>query len=75
VECPSLTFLGGQTALPNVGGVFILKDEKNRPVYRVRIPATQMIVGAGGTRPAKAAAHKPPLIQSRFGEIFWPDVI
>jgi len=40
VECPSLTFLGGQTALPNVGGIFILKDEQNRPAYRVRIPAT-----------------------------------
>ena len=43
VECPSLTFLGGQTALPNVGGVFILKDEQNRPRYRVRIPATMLI--------------------------------
>ena len=42
VECPSLTFLGGQTAQPNVGGVFILKDEQNRPAYRVRIPATTM---------------------------------
>jgi hypothetical protein len=42
VECPSLTFLGGQTALPNVGGVFILKDADNRPAYRVRIPATTL---------------------------------
>ncbi|PYS42195.1 MAG: hypothetical protein DMG14_04730 [Acidobacteria bacterium] len=40
VECPSLIFQGGQTALPTVGGVFILKDERNRPLYRVRIPAT-----------------------------------
>jgi hypothetical protein len=39
IECPSLTFQGGQTALPTVGGVFILKDESNRPLYRVRIPA------------------------------------
>jgi len=42
VECPSLIFQGGQTALPTVGGVFILKDEQNRPVYRVRIPATML---------------------------------
>ena len=42
VECPSLTFQGGQTALPTVGGIFILKDESNRPLYRVRIPATTM---------------------------------
>lgn len=42
VECPSLAFLGGQTALPNVGGLFVLKDEQNRPKYRVRIPATML---------------------------------
>jgi hypothetical protein len=42
VECPSLAFQGGQTALPAVGGVFILKDENNRPLYRVRIPATML---------------------------------
>jgi len=42
VECPSLAFQGGQTALPAVGGVFILKDESNGPLYRVRIPATML---------------------------------
>ena len=42
VECPSLTFQGGQTALPSVGGVFILKDAGNQPQYRVRIPATTL---------------------------------
>jgi len=42
VECPSLDFQGGQTALPSVGGVFILKDEQNRPLYRVRIPAATL---------------------------------
>jgi len=42
VECPSLTFLGGQADRPSLGGVFILKDEQNRPLYRVRIPATPM---------------------------------
>ena len=47
VECPSLTFQGGQTALPAVGGVFILKDG-DRPLYRVRIPATTLM---GRARP------------------------
>ena len=42
VECPSLTYFGGQADQPSVGGVFILKDEQNQPVYRVRIPATPM---------------------------------
>ena len=39
VECPSLAFQGGQTALPSLGGVFVLKDEQNRPIYRITIPA------------------------------------
>jgi hypothetical protein len=42
VDCPSLDFQGGQTALPTVGGVFVFKDEQNRPLYRVRIPATDL---------------------------------
>jgi hypothetical protein len=42
VECLSITFFGGQADQPSVGGVFILKDEQNRPVYRVRIPPTPM---------------------------------
>ena len=42
VDCPSITFFGGQSDQPSVGGVFILKDEQNRPVYRIRIPATPM---------------------------------
>jgi hypothetical protein len=42
VDCPSLDFQGGQTALPSVGGVFVLKDEQNRPLYRVRVPATNL---------------------------------
>jgi len=42
VECSSVSFLGGQNALPSVGGVFILKDAQSRPVYRVRIPTTTM---------------------------------
>ena len=42
VECPSLTFQGGQTALPTVGGIFIFKGGNNSPAYRVTIPATQL---------------------------------
>jgi hypothetical protein len=43
VECPSLDFQGGQMALPTVGGVFVMKDENNRPLYRVRIPSTTLM--------------------------------
>jgi hypothetical protein len=42
VECTSLTYFGGQADQPSVGGVFILKDGQDRPVYRVRLPATPM---------------------------------
>jgi hypothetical protein len=38
VDCPSLSYFGDQSALPSVGGLFVLKDENNRPVYRIRIP-------------------------------------
>ena len=40
VESQSLSFLGGQNALPSVGGTFILKDSGNRPVYRATLPPT-----------------------------------
>ena len=43
VECPSLDFQGGQTALPTVGGVFVMNDANNRPLYRVRIPSTTLM--------------------------------
>jgi hypothetical protein len=42
VECPSLIFQGGQTALPTLGGTFVLKDENNQPLYRITIPAIQL---------------------------------
>jgi hypothetical protein len=42
VECPSLTFQGGQTALPAVGGTFVLKNDSGAAAYRVTIPATQL---------------------------------
>jgi hypothetical protein len=40
VESTSLTYLGGQAAQPSVGGVFILKDARDYPAYRVRMPPT-----------------------------------
>jgi hypothetical protein len=43
VECPSLTFQGNQTALPTVGGVFVLKDEQNRPLYRIQVPSRSLM--------------------------------
>ena len=40
VDSESVSFLGGQTALPSVGGVYILKDAQDRPAYRVKMPPT-----------------------------------
>ena len=40
VSCDSLSFLGGQAAAPSVGGVFVLKDSTNHPVYRITMPPT-----------------------------------
>jgi hypothetical protein len=40
VVCDSLSFLGGQNALPSVGGVFRLQDSNAQTVYRVRMPPT-----------------------------------
>ena len=45
VECPSVMFFGGQSDQPSLGGVYILKDEQNRPVYRAKMPATPMTRG------------------------------
>jgi hypothetical protein len=41
VVCDSLSFLGGQNALPSVGGLFRLQDNATgRTVYRVSMPPT-----------------------------------
>jgi len=45
VICDSLSFLGGQTALPSVGGVFRLQDSAGHTIYRVSLPATQTTPG------------------------------
>ena len=45
VICDSLSFQGGQTALPSVGGVFRLQDSNGHTVYRVSLPATQTTPG------------------------------
>ena len=41
-DASSVMYFGGQADQPSLGGVFIFKDEQNRPLYRVRIPATPM---------------------------------
>lgn len=38
VRQKSLTFLGGQSGPPSIGGRFDLLGSDNRPVYRVTIP-------------------------------------
>jgi hypothetical protein len=41
VVCDSLSFLGGQNALPSVGGVFRLHDNSTgRTLYRIKMPPT-----------------------------------
>jgi hypothetical protein len=40
VVCDSLSFLGGQNALPSVGGIFRLQDANGHTVYRVSLPPT-----------------------------------
>jgi hypothetical protein len=42
VECPSLTFLGGQNSLPSIGGVFLLKNGQDQTIYRVTLPPTPL---------------------------------
>ena len=42
VICDSLSFQGGQTALPSVGGLFRLQDSDGHTVYRVSLPSTQI---------------------------------
>lgn len=39
VETPSLSFLGGQNALPSVGGIFVLKTVGG-PAFRATLPPT-----------------------------------
>ena len=38
----SLTFLGGQSGPPSIGGRFDLNGPDNRPLYRVTIPLQQL---------------------------------
>ena len=39
VDCESLTYLGGQSTPPSIGGTFVLNNEGS-PAYRVKMPAT-----------------------------------
>ncbi len=38
----SVTFLGGQSDRPNLGGVFELLSPHGSPLYRVRVPTTEV---------------------------------
>jgi hypothetical protein len=40
VSCDSLSFLGGQAAVPSVGGIFVLKDSAGHSLYRITMPST-----------------------------------
>jgi len=42
VSCDSLSFLGGQAAVPSVGGIFVLKDSAGHSLYRITMPSTPM---------------------------------
>ena len=38
----SVTFLGGQSDRPNLGGVFDLRSPEGVPQYRIRLPTTEV---------------------------------
>ena len=42
VTSNSVTFLGGQNGPPSIGGVFELRGADGQPVYKVRIPTTEV---------------------------------
>jgi len=42
VEARSVTFLGGQSGPPSLGGTFDLLDPQGRAIYRVHLPTTQL---------------------------------
>jgi len=43
VEARSVTFLGGQSGPPSLGGTFDLLDSQGRAVYRVHLPTTLLL--------------------------------
>jgi len=47
----SVTFLGGQSDRPNLGGAFELLDESGKPLFRVTIPTHPVTKPDGRIRP------------------------
>ena len=43
VRSSSVTFLGGQSDNPNLGGVFQLLDTAGEPVFRVTLPTSEVV--------------------------------
>ena len=42
VSAQSVTFLGGQDGPPSIGGTFQLLNPDGKPLYRVRVPVTEL---------------------------------
>jgi hypothetical protein len=47
VSAVSVTFLGGQSGPPSLGGTFELRDESGAPLYRVNLPTRELQPPAG----------------------------
>ncbi len=55
VRASSVTFLGGQSDNPNLGGVFQLLSASGEPIYQVRLPTSEVKrpeIGTPGVVPA-----------------------
>jgi len=55
VRARSVTFLGGQSDNPNLGGVFELLSSTGRPLYKVTLPTSE--VKPLGAIPWAAPSH------------------
>jgi len=56
VRASSVTFLGGQSDNPNLGGVFQLLSASGDPIYQVRLPTSEVKRPETGT-PRVVPAH------------------
>jgi hypothetical protein len=56
VRASSVTFLGGQSDNPNLGGVFQLLSVSGEPIYQVRLPTSEVKRPESGT-PGVVPSH------------------
>ncbi len=56
VRAKSVTFLGGQSDNPNLGGVFPLLSASGEPIYKVRLPTSEVKRPETGT-PGVVPSH------------------